>query len=83
VKPITYGQFWSLLQTLGLEEKRIPRSHVLFTHAPTDTRLMFPTVRRNARVRPGHLTATRFMLDARGLVSRERWDELVWKIQLR
>ena len=44
---------------------------------------MFPTMRRRVHVSPAHLTATRFMLDAKGLISRERWDEMVWKLQLR
>lgn len=73
---MTYRQFWTLLQDLGLQRTLVPGSHVRFTHQPTDTLLMFPIVRGRERVRPHHLAATRFMLDAKGLVSRERWDAL-------
>lgn len=74
---MTYRQFWTLLQDLGLERALVRGSHIRFTHAPTETVLLFPLVRGRDRVQPRHLVPTRFILDANGLIPRERWDARV------
>ena len=74
---ITYSQLGSILQDVGFTRSVIPGSHVLFTYPESGVIVMLPITRGRAKARMAHVMATRFALDANGIVSEERWTSLV------
>jgi hypothetical protein len=57
--------------------KVVPGSQVVFLHAGSDTIIILPPYRANTHVAPRHLAATSVMLDAKGLLDRDEFDEFV------
>lgn len=74
---MTHSQLSKLLKILGFKRRVIRGSHTLFTHESTDTVLMFPIVHGGKKVRPTYIMSTGFLLDAKGILARTKWTELV------
>lgn len=74
---LTYAQLSSVLVNAGFARRVIKGSHVLFTYPAREVIVMLPIVRGDTKARPAHVVATRFTLDANGIVSKSRWEKLV------
>lgn len=74
---LTYAQLSSVLVNVGFSRRVIKGSHVLFTYPASEVIVMLPIVRGDTKARPAHVVATRFTLDANGIVSKSRWEKLV------
>jgi predicted RNA binding protein YcfA (HicA-like mRNA interferase family) len=74
-KAISYRQLASYLLRHGFREERIPGSHRLFTHDPSDTVIMLPDDVSSRAAWPPQVAAVRRMLDLRGLVPADEFDE--------
>ena len=66
-----------LMTGLGFTEVVVPRSHVGFLHADSETEIFLPIYRPNQRVAPRHLVAVRAMLDAKELMDAEEFDRAI------
>ena len=66
-----------LLLDLGFRETTRPGSHHLFRHDETDTEIVLPSYRANQQVLPRHLLTVRIMLDAKGLLVADDFDQWV------
>ena len=74
---ITVGWLRQLLLDVGFVETVAPKSHVFFAHQPSGAEIALPIYRSNRIVLPHHLSAVRTMLDAKGLMDRDAFDQLV------
>jgi hypothetical protein len=74
---ITFGQLRELLLERGFTETVTPRSHVFFAHESSGAEIALPIYRSNRLVAPHHLVTVRVMLDAKGLMDAEEFDEFV------
>ena len=74
---ITFGQLRQLLTDMGFTETVTPKSHVFFAHQPSGTEVALPIYRSNRIVLPHHLSTVRVMLDAKGLMAGDEFDEFV------
>jgi predicted RNA binding protein YcfA (HicA-like mRNA interferase family) len=66
-----------VLTDLGFVETRVPGSHVVFEHAPSDTVFLFRTYRPRDKVTAADLIGVRKLLDEKGLVTSASFDELL------
>src|SRR3984893_3942797 len=74
---ITFTQLRQLLLDLGFTERVTPKSHVFFTHEPSGAEVALPIYRSNRIVLPHHLLTVRIMLDAKGLMDADDFDDVV------
>jgi hypothetical protein len=56
---------------------KVPGSRIWFEHAATNTRILLPPFADDEHLDPGNLAGVRRLLDERGLMDRERFDELL------
>jgi hypothetical protein len=78
VKPrVTFAWLRRFLLERGFTEVIVPKSHVGFYHEKSGTEIILPIYRSNRIVMPHHLLTVRFMLDAKGIMDGEAFDELV------
>jgi predicted RNA binding protein YcfA (HicA-like mRNA interferase family) len=74
---ITFAQLRQLLTDLGFTSTVTPKSHVFFAHQPSGAEVAMPVYRSNRIVLPHHLSTIRTMLDAKGLMDGDEFDEVV------
>ena len=74
---ITFGQLRQLLTDMGFTETVTPKSHVFFAHQPSGPEVALPIYRSNRIVLPHHLSTVRIMLDAKGLMAADDFDQFV------
>jgi hypothetical protein len=72
----TFCVLRQILLDLGFTMRADPR-FVRFDHAATRTWFLYPPYRDDEEVNSGDLVAARRVLDERGLLPRERFEELV------
>lgn len=72
---IAFGQLRQLLLDMGFTETVTPKSHVFFAHQPSGAEVALPIYRSNRIVLPHHLVAIRIMLDAKGLMEADEFDD--------
>jgi hypothetical protein len=80
---ISFADLRRLLLDLAFTEVVVPKSHVGFLHADSETEIFLPIHRPNQRVAPRHLAVVRTMLDAKGLLDGEEFDRLVADVAAR
>jgi hypothetical protein len=66
-----------MLLDMGFTESVVPKSHGFFAHQPSGEEVALPIYRFNRFVLPHHLVAIRTMLDAKGLMEADEFDEAV------
>lgn len=66
-----------LFKDLAFTEVVVPKSHVAFLHAGSETEIFLPLYRSNQKVAPRHLVAVRTMLDAKGLLDGDEFDRAI------
>lgn len=74
---ITFGQLRQLLLDLGFTETVTPRSHVFFAHQGSGAETALPIYRANQVVMEHHLATVRIMLDGKGLMDGDAFDDFV------
>ena len=72
---VSYRDLTEYLLRHGFRQERIPGSHRLFTHETTDTVIMLPDDVSSRAAWPPQVAAVRRMLDLRGLVPAEEFDD--------
>ena len=73
-KKVTFGDIHRLLEELGFVQTTVKGKHVVFTHKPSDTLLIFRPHRRNERADPMTLAMVRMSLDQRGFLERDEFE---------
>jgi hypothetical protein len=71
----TFATLKRLLLRLGFEDRSKAGSHVLFEYPDADVFFLFRPYRDKEIVQPRHLAEVRGMLDDRGILSREKFEE--------
>jgi hypothetical protein len=74
----TFGVLRQILLDLGFT-MRSDAKFIRFDHTDTRTWFLYPPYRDEEAVNPGHLVAARRILDERGFMPRERFEELLRK----
>jgi len=74
---ITFAQLRHLLLDMGFTETVTPKSHVFFAHQPSGAETALPIYRSNQAVMPHHLATVRIMLDHKGLMDADAFDDFV------
>lgn len=78
VKPrLKFAKLRQLLLGLGFTKVVIPKSFVTFQHQASVADIFLPIYRSNQLVAPRHLAVVRMMLDAKGLMDRDEFDQFV------
>jgi hypothetical protein len=72
----TFGVLRQVLLDLGFTMRADPK-YIRFDHAPTKTWFLYPPYSEAEDVAPGDLVAARRILDERGLMAREQFEELL------
>ena len=72
----TFSVLRQILLDLGFTMQVDPK-YVRFEHADTRTWFLYPPYADDEAVNPGDLVAARHILDARGFMSREEFEELL------
>jgi hypothetical protein len=80
---ICFADLRRLLLRLAFTEVVVPKSHVGFLHADSETEIFLPIYKPNQKVAPRHLVAVRAILDAKGLQDRDEFDRLVADVTTR
>ncbi len=74
---ITFAQLRHLLLDMGFTETVTPKSHVFFAHQRSGAETALPIYRSNQVVMPHHLVTVRIMLDRKGLMDGDAFDDFV------
>ena len=74
----TFGVLRQVLLDLGFTMRTDPK-FIRFDHAASQTWFLYPPYRDEDAVDPGDLVAARRILDERGFMPRERFEELLRK----
>jgi hypothetical protein len=74
---ISFTDLRRLFKDLAFTEVVVPKSHVAFLHADSETEIFLPIYRSNQKVAPRHLAAVRAMLDAKGLLDGDEFDRAI------
>jgi predicted RNA binding protein YcfA (HicA-like mRNA interferase family) len=74
---ITFAQLRQLLLDMGFTATVTPKSHVFFAHQQSGAETALPIYRSNQIVMPHHLATVRIMLDYKGLMDGDEFDEFV------
>jgi hypothetical protein len=74
---IKFAELRELLFGLGFREVAFSESAVGFQHDPSDTLIVLPIYTANRVIRPHHLASVRIMLDGKGLMDADAFDELI------
>ena len=79
---MTFAKLRKLLLGLGFTMTVTPTSHRFFAHEASGAEIILPNYRSNRIVLPHHLIAVRIMLDAKGLMEADDFDDLVASVSL-
>jgi hypothetical protein len=74
---VRFAKLRQLLLALKFSEIVVPDSHIGFRHDPSDTTIMLPTYKRNEIVAPRHLVPVRTLLDGKGLLDADKFDQML------
>ncbi len=74
---IKFAELRELLFGLGFREVALPEDAVGFQHDPSDTLIVLPTYRANRVVLPHHVASVRILLNGKGLMDADAFDDLV------
>jgi hypothetical protein len=72
-----FSSLSQMLRDLGFEEAAVTKPFIGFRHDASDTLIVLPSYRKNARVARHHLAQVRVMLDAKGLLAEDEFDRIV------
>ncbi len=73
----TFGTIQRILLDLGFQARSVPGSHVLLERPGTDTWVLLRPYREDEVVWPPNVLSIRELLDSKGILPGERFDELV------
>jgi predicted RNA binding protein YcfA (HicA-like mRNA interferase family) len=73
----TYGVFREVLLGLGFADRSVPGSHVQLEQAQSDTVVLLRPYREEEPMDAATLAGVRRILDEKGVVSRDRFDDLL------
>ena len=79
-KKVTFGDVHRLLKAFGFVLTPVEGSHVLFEHKASETLLPFRAHRLSERVDPVTLAIVRSVLDGRGFLDRDDFDNALQKV---
>jgi len=71
-----YSVLRQILLDLGFTVRVTPK-YIRFDHKASDTWFLYPPYRDDEAMHPGDLVAARRILDERGLIPRQRFEELL------
>ncbi len=71
----TFAVLRSFLDQLGFEMRTIPGSHILFTNADVNVRIMLRLYEDSDKVEQAGLGYVRHTLDEWGIMERDQFDE--------
>jgi hypothetical protein len=74
---VTFAKLRQFLFDSGFTETIVPDSHVVFSHARSETDIMLPIYKSNQIVQPRHVASVRVMMDAKGLFKSDVFDRLL------
>jgi hypothetical protein len=74
---VPFAALQRVLKGLGFVKTLVPGSHVVFEHAPSDTVFGFRLYKPREKVSVGDLLGVRKILDERGVVERDTFDEML------
>jgi hypothetical protein len=77
MKGPTFATIQRILLDLGFQNRSVAGSHTLFELPGTDLWVLLRPYRQNDIVWPPNVMSIRGLLDSRGVLSGERFDELV------
>lgn len=72
---ITFAQLQELLLDLGFAETVVPKSFAGFRHDASGAEIFLPIYKPTQIVAPRYLVAVRIMLDGKGLMDGDDFDE--------
>jgi hypothetical protein len=73
----TFGTLRQVLLDLGFQTTTMPKGHIRFDHAPSDTLVILRSYKEHEPVDEGNLVGIRRLLDEKGVIDREKFDELL------
>jgi predicted RNA binding protein YcfA (HicA-like mRNA interferase family) len=73
----TFADFRRVLLGLGFQDRSVPGSHVLLQHANTDTVILLRPYQDEEELDPATLLGYRRILDEKGVVTLDRFDDLL------
>ena len=73
----TFADFRHVLLGLGFVDRSVPGSHVLLEHGPTDTVVLLRPYHDAEAIDPATLLGFRRILDEKGVIAGERFDDLL------
>jgi predicted RNA binding protein YcfA (HicA-like mRNA interferase family) len=80
---ITFAQLRHLLLGMGFTETFTPKSHVFFAHQQSGAEIALPIYRANQIVMPHHVATVRVMLDYKGLMDGDAFDDFVASVSIK
>ena len=79
-KRLKFRELRRVLEGFGFQFRRGPNC-VLFEHAPSDSVVVLRVYRANEGVNPADLAVARTLLDQRGVVEREAFDNALLTVK--
>jgi hypothetical protein len=73
----TFGTLRQVLLDLGFRTRTLPAGHIRFDHAPSDTLVILRPYKDDDTVDQGNLIGVRRLLDEKGVIDRDKFDELL------
>jgi hypothetical protein len=73
----TFGTLRQVLIDLGFRTTTMPAGHIRFDHLPSDTLVILRPYKDDDIVDQGNLQGVRRLLDEKGVVDRNKFDELL------
>ena len=74
---VKFSSLRHLLMELGFQAVPVTKPHVGFLHDESELLIVLPPYRSNALVAPHHLVYVRMMLDGKGILNADKFDQLV------
>jgi len=74
---INFAQLRHLLLDMGFTEAVTPKSRIFFAHEQSGAEMALPVYHSDQAVMPHHLATVRIMLDQKGLMDGEAFDDFV------
>jgi predicted RNA binding protein YcfA (HicA-like mRNA interferase family) len=73
----TFADFRDVLLGLGFQDRSVAGAHVLLEHTDTDTVVLLRPYQDTEELDPATLLGIRRILDEKGVVTRDRFDDLL------
>jgi hypothetical protein len=78
-----FSSLRQILIDLGFKDAPVAKPYIGFEHDESDLLIVLPSYRRNSWVAPHHLVYVRMMLEGKGLMSADEFDQLVANVPVR